>query len=85
MDHYTRPFSDIRLTDIPIVGGKNASLGEMFSQLSAKGILLEPANLLARSFERTLLLSTNPTNASSAAATAAAKEERPAKESCTTR
>jgi len=40
MDQYIRPFKDIRLTDIPIVGGKNASLGEMFSQLSAKGILV---------------------------------------------
>ncbi|HKR06983.1 MAG TPA: phosphoenolpyruvate synthase, partial [Bacteroidia bacterium] len=31
-------FSEIRLSDIPLVGGKNASLGEMFSELSAKGI-----------------------------------------------
>lgn len=33
-----RNFSEIHLEDIALVGGKNASLGEMFSQLSSKGI-----------------------------------------------
>jgi pyruvate, water dikinase len=31
-------FSDLRMTDVPLVGGKNASLGEMLSQLGAGGI-----------------------------------------------
>ncbi|HLG40979.1 MAG TPA: phosphoenolpyruvate synthase [Chitinophagaceae bacterium] len=31
-------FSEIRLTDLPAVGGKNASLGEMFCTLSLRGI-----------------------------------------------
>ena len=31
-------FSEIRLKDVPLVGGKNASLGEMFSPLSSKDI-----------------------------------------------
>ena len=31
-------FSEIRLKDLPLVGGKNASLGEMFTTLSSKGI-----------------------------------------------
>ncbi|MCX6760639.1 MAG: hypothetical protein NTZ84_00825, partial [Candidatus Nealsonbacteria bacterium] len=31
-------FKEISIKDIPLVGGKNASLGEMFSKLSAKGI-----------------------------------------------
>ncbi len=31
-------FKDISKKDIPLVGGKNASLGEMFSKLSKKGI-----------------------------------------------
>lgn len=31
-------FKDISLKDIPLVGGKNASLGEMLSQLTEKGI-----------------------------------------------
>lgn len=31
-------FKDIKISDVPIVGGKNASLGEMFSKLVKKGI-----------------------------------------------
>jgi pyruvate,water dikinase len=32
------PFEQLRNTDVPSVGGKNASLGEMISQLTAKGV-----------------------------------------------
>lgn len=32
------PFENLRNVDVPQVGGKNASLGEMISQLSAKGV-----------------------------------------------
>lgn len=35
---YVLPFSQLRMTDVESVGGKNASLGEMLSQLTAKGI-----------------------------------------------
>ncbi|MGH6608894.1 MAG: phosphoenolpyruvate synthase, partial [Burkholderiaceae bacterium] len=35
---YVIPFSQLRMTDVAAVGGKNASLGEMLSQLSAAGI-----------------------------------------------
>lgn len=38
MNTYIKPFSDITLEDLPEVGGKNASLGEMFSQLQTDGI-----------------------------------------------
>ena len=38
--NYIQWFKDIRMKDVPSVGGKNASLGEMFSQLSQKGILI---------------------------------------------
>lgn len=38
MDGYIKEFRDIRITDVAIVGGKNASLGEMFSCLTDKGI-----------------------------------------------
>ncbi|MDR3716405.1 MAG: phosphoenolpyruvate synthase [Puia sp.] len=38
MDTYIKKFCDIGIADVPVVGGKNASLGEMFSRLSAKGI-----------------------------------------------
>jgi phosphoenolpyruvate synthase/pyruvate phosphate dikinase len=36
----TKHFSEIGINDIPLVGGKNASLGEMYSALSEKGILV---------------------------------------------
>jgi len=32
------PFEDLRMTDVEAVGGKNASLGEMISQLAAAGV-----------------------------------------------
>jgi pyruvate,water dikinase len=35
---YVVPFSQLRMSDVESVGGKNASLGEMLSQLSAAGI-----------------------------------------------
>jgi pyruvate, water dikinase len=35
---YTKKFSEITMADIPEVGGKNASLGEMISALTLKGI-----------------------------------------------
>jgi len=33
-----KKFSEIHIKDVPLVGGKNASLGEMFCELSSKGI-----------------------------------------------
>lgn len=38
MKNYIKKFKEIGLSDIASVGGKNASLGEMFSKLSSKGI-----------------------------------------------
>ncbi len=38
MSELIRRFDEITLDDIPIVGGKNASLGEMFRELRAEGI-----------------------------------------------
>lgn len=38
MQAYIINFKDISLADLPIVGGKNASLGELFTQLQSKGI-----------------------------------------------
>ncbi|MBU2844571.1 phosphoenolpyruvate synthase [Acidithiobacillus ferriphilus] len=35
---YIRFFKDIRIEDIPLVGGKNASLGEMYRELSPYGV-----------------------------------------------
>jgi pyruvate,water dikinase len=33
-----KKFSEIRISDIDKVGGKNASLGEMYNQLTSKGV-----------------------------------------------
>ncbi len=38
MKNYIKYFNDIDIKDVPIVGGKNASLGEMFQKLTAKGV-----------------------------------------------
>ena len=32
------PFENLRMTDVEVVGGKNASLGEMISQLAQSGV-----------------------------------------------
>lgn len=40
MYKYLRFFKDIKIDDVPQVGGKNASLGEMFRALTPKGINL---------------------------------------------
>ncbi|HCY88877.1 MAG TPA: phosphoenolpyruvate synthase [Chitinophagaceae bacterium] len=38
MKKYIKVFSETGISDVPLVGGKNASLGEMISRLSGKGI-----------------------------------------------
>ena len=38
MSEYVIAFEKLRIADVPSVGGKNASLGEMISQLTAKGV-----------------------------------------------
>lgn len=38
MNRFIKPFSEISLGDISIVGGKNASLGEMYRELTPKGV-----------------------------------------------
>ncbi|MEQ1529415.1 MAG: phosphoenolpyruvate synthase, partial [Methylococcales bacterium] len=37
---YIRWFNELTIEDIPLVGGKNASLGEMYQQLTPQGILI---------------------------------------------
>jgi pyruvate,water dikinase len=37
-ESYIRWFKDIKLAEVPLVGGKNASLGELYSALSTQGI-----------------------------------------------
>jgi pyruvate,water dikinase len=36
--HYVKRFSELGIDDVPSVGGKNASLGEMYSNLTAQGV-----------------------------------------------
>ena len=36
--HFIKWFADIGIDDVPLVGGKNASLGEMFRELTPKGV-----------------------------------------------
>ena len=38
MEKFIRWFDQIKAQDVSIVGGKNASLGEMYSNLTSKGI-----------------------------------------------
>lgn len=40
MKDFIKHFSEITITDIPKVGGKNASLGEMYRVLSSKGVIV---------------------------------------------
>lgn len=35
---YIRWFSELSIDDVGLVGGKNASLGEMYRELSAQGV-----------------------------------------------
>ncbi|MCE9590863.1 MAG: phosphoenolpyruvate synthase [Planctomycetes bacterium] len=35
---YIRRFEEISIADVPVVGGKNASLGEMYRELTSKGV-----------------------------------------------
>src|SRR5690348_16987183 len=36
--HCVRWFKDLRLDDVPLVGGKNASLGELYANLGGAGV-----------------------------------------------
>ena len=36
--NYIRWFNELSIEDVPLVGGKNASLGEMYQELSSQGI-----------------------------------------------
>ena len=52
---YARWFSNIRLSDIPEVGGKTASLGELYAMLAAEGVRVpEGFALTARAYRDAL-------------------------------
>ena len=56
-------FDQIGITDTSIVGGKNSSLGEMYSKLSAKGIEV-PNGFATTAFAFEQFLKENNLNAS---------------------
>ena len=37
---YIRWFGELTINDIPLVGGKNASLGEMYRELATEGVIV---------------------------------------------
>src|SRR5271157_3931538 len=52
---YVRWFRDIRMADVPLVGGKNASLGEMYSAVTNEGVRVPNGfALTAESYRRAL-------------------------------
>ena len=48
------PFEHLRMTDVESVGGKNASLGEMISQLAASGVRVLSVDAHGESYAKTL-------------------------------
>jgi len=52
---YIRPFDSLTLDDIPLVGGKNASLGEMIRRLTPLGVRVPDGFALTAHAYRTLL------------------------------
>lgn len=53
--HYIRWFSEISNDDVPLVGGKNASLGEMFQALAAEGVRVPDGFAITAEAYHTLL------------------------------
>jgi len=39
-------FEEIKIEDIPVVGGKNASLGEMYGELMSQGVKILSCKLV---------------------------------------
>ena len=56
---YIRWFSDIHLDDVALVGGKNASLGELYSTLSKQGVLVPNGFALTAEAYRDALTAAN--------------------------
>ena len=56
---FIKRFNEITLKDIPSVGGKNASLGELFNKLVPKGIKVPDGLLLLHLHLKIFLLTTH--------------------------
>ena len=59
INNHVRWFSDIRLSDVATVGGKNASLGELYSSLSKEGVRVPNGFALTAEAYRDALTSRN--------------------------
>ena len=60
---YIRFFDEIGIDDVPLVGGKNASLGEMVRELTPKGVLVPNGFAITAAAYRYVLDSANAWNA----------------------
>jgi len=61
MTPYILPFNQISLANLPEVGGKNASLGEMFNKLKSLGIEVPDGLAVTVAGYRTFLAANNLT------------------------
>jgi pyruvate,water dikinase len=52
---YTRWFKELTIDDVPLVGGKNASLGEMYQELTPKGVRVPNGFAVTAQAYRTML------------------------------
>lgn len=60
--NYCKPFNQIKLSDLPIVGGKNASLGEMIFSLTSIGIAIPDGFAITANSYRLFLVKNNLNN-----------------------
>ena len=67
MARYIRWFKELGIDDVPIVGGKNASLGEMYRELTPKGIKVPNGFAVTAEAYRELLTRSNSWDALTAA------------------
>ena len=56
---YIRFFNELRIEDVPLVGGKNASLGEMYQALAPKGVPVPNGFAITAEAYRYVLIATN--------------------------
>jgi pyruvate, water dikinase len=57
--NYIRWFNELGIDDVPLVGGKNASLGEMYQELTPQGILIPNGFAVTAEAYRTVLNESN--------------------------
>ena len=79
MEKYVRFFEELGIGDVPLVGGKNASLGEMYRKLAPTGVRVpngfaitaEPArSKVSAGSPHAIMVETNPLAAIVSLATA---------------